>query len=163
VEVADFQRPARLVPFLVFFLALLPITLRAAAKTVITVGVVTDQEDFHDGGCELLSASDHSDAYRSERYIFMSNFNGQAVMNINGHDLRLTLVRSIDPRKEPKIGDRSRYWYASGLISVQLDYTVTGSCARDDESCEVFYYNAVIRVLSGSITKTAFAHGLCGT
>jgi hypothetical protein len=163
VEVAGFQRPSWLVPFLVSFCALLPTISRGSAKTGLTVGVVTGQEDFHDSGCELLSASDDPAGYRSDRYIFLSDFNGRAVMNINGRDLRLTLVRSIDPRKELKIGDRSRYWYASGTTSVQVDYTVSGACPPDDESCEVFYYSAVIRVRTGSLTKTVSARGLCGT
>ena len=121
------------------------------------------QVEFHDGGCELLSASDEPAGYHADRYIFMSDFNGRAVMNINGRDLRLALVRSMDSRKQPKIGDRSRYWYSSGATSVQVDYTVIGACPPDDESCEVFYYNAVIRVRTGSLTKTVSARGLCGT
>lgn len=132
------------------------------APSALRFGVVADQGDFHDGGCELLLSSDSSDPYRSERYVFMSDFNGRAVMNINGHDTRFTLVRSTESRKQPRKGDRSSYWYASGSIKVEVDYTVTGVCPPDDESCEVFYYRAMIHVTSGPLRKSIVAHGLCG-
>jgi hypothetical protein len=141
----------------------LPLTVsQGAPKNALTLGVVANQEDFHDGGCELLSSSDSSDPYSSERYIFMSDFNGRAAMNINGHDTRFTLVRSTESRKQPKKGDRSTYWYASGPTTVEVDYTVTGVCPPDDESCEVFYYRAMIHVTSGVLRKSVAAHGLCG-
>jgi hypothetical protein len=133
---------------------------QGASKRTLTVGVVADQEEFHESGCELLLSPD---SYSSERYVFMSHFNGQAVMNIDGHDLRFKLVRSTDSQKEPRKGDRSRYWYASGSITVEVDYTVTGICPPDDESCEVIYYRAIIHISSGPLKKSIVAHGLCGS
>jgi hypothetical protein len=133
-----------------------------APRSALTFGVVVNQEGFHDGGCELLFSSDSSDPYSSERYIFVSDFNGHAAMNINGHDIRFTLVRSTESRKQPKKGDRSTFWYASCPIAVKVDYTVTGVCPPDDESCEVFYYRAMIHVTSGPLRKSVAAHGLCG-
>ena len=68
------------------------------------------------------------DPYSSNRYVFMSDFENRAVMNINGQDTRLTLVRSTDTNREPRKGDRTKYWYSSGSIAVEIDYTVTGAC-----------------------------------
>jgi hypothetical protein len=95
---------------------------QGAPKNALALGVVVNQGGFHDGGCELLLSSDSSDPYSSERYIFLSDFNGRAAMNINGHDTQFTLVRSTESRKQPKKGDRSRYWYASGPTTVEVDY-----------------------------------------
>jgi hypothetical protein len=149
-------------PLLSILWFLLPFSVVAASDGP-AVGVVANQDDFHDGGCELVLSSDRSDRYGTDRYIFMSDFNGRAVMNLDGHDIRLMLVRSTESRKQPKIGRHTRFWYSSGLISVEIDYTLTGVCRPDDESCEVFYYNAVIRVQSGLFAKTVRAKGLCGT
>jgi hypothetical protein len=135
---------------------------RGASKNALTLGVVVNQEDFQDGGCALLLSSDSADAFSSERYIFMSDYNGRAAMNINGHDTKLTLLRTTESRTQPKKGDRSTYWYASGPTTVEVDYTVTGVCPPDDESCEVSYFHAMIHVTSGSLGKSVAAHGLCG-
>jgi hypothetical protein len=134
---------------------------QGAPKSTLKLGVVVDQKDFQDGGCGLLLASDSS--YACERYVFMSDYNGRAVMNINGLDTRFTLIRSNESRGRIKKGDRSSYWYASGSIVVEVDYTVTDVCPPDDESCEVFYYQAMIHVTSGRLKQSIAAHGLCGT
>jgi hypothetical protein len=125
----------------------------------LTVGVVKDHRDFEEGGCELLLTPDFD---KSARYVFMSDLDGRAVMNINGHDKRFRLVRSTESNVEPRKRDRSRYWYASGSITVEVDYTVTGVCPPNDESCEVTYYRAVIYVTSGPLKRSIAAYGLCG-
>ena len=133
---------------------------QAAPHNKLTLGVVANQEDFHDGGCQLLASSDSS--FRLERYIFMSDFDGHAVMNIDGHDIQLALVRSEEDRTQTKKGDRSKFWYASGPINVEVDYTVTSECPPDNESCEVFGYRAIIHVVSRSKKRSVAAHGICG-
>jgi hypothetical protein len=64
---------------------------RGNGSTGLMVGVVRDRKAFEEGGRELLFPSD---SYRSERYIFLSDFEGRALMNINGRDTPLTLVGS---------------------------------------------------------------------
>ena len=83
-------------------------------------------------------------------------------MNLNGHDTLFNFVRTTDTQKQPRNGDRSQYWYSSGSISVEVDYAVTGVCPPDDESCEVFYYRAMIRITAASTRRSILAHGLCG-
>jgi hypothetical protein len=104
------------------------------------VGIVKDGHEFHEGGCELLLPTDSE---RTERYVFLSDFDGRAVMNINGHDTRLMLVRSNPSDQPSKKGDRSSSWYKAGDLEVRVDYTVTGLCPPKDESCEVVRYAAV--------------------
>jgi hypothetical protein len=106
---------------------LLPFSVSAASHRT-PIGVIANQADFHEGGCELVLASDHADPYGTDRFIFMSDYNGGAVMNLNSHDIRLTLVRSMESGKEPKVGDRTRFWYTSGQISVEVDYTLSQLC-----------------------------------
>jgi hypothetical protein len=156
------QKSARLVFFIACISDLLSSSGQSAPKKSPTVGVVTDQVEFENGGCQLLPSSDHSDPFNSERFVFMSDFNGRAVMNINGHDILFNLVRSTDTRKQPRKGDRSQYWYSAGSISVEVDYTVTGVCPPDDESCEVSDYRATIRITAASARRSITAHGLCG-
>jgi hypothetical protein len=124
------------------------------------VGIVKDGHEFHEGGCELLLPTDSD---RSERYVFLSDFDGRAVMNINGHDIRLTLIRSNASDQPSKKGDRSSYWYKAGELEVRVDYTVSGLCPPKDESCEVVRYTAVIQVTRQSARQAVPAHGICGT
>ena len=160
---SDRYSPTRLLPHLLFLC--LPFSASMdASKSGLTIGLVADQQDFHDGGCELALSSSHSDAIPSEKFIFLSDFNGRAVMNINSRDIRLALVRSTMSKEAEKVGDHSKFWYtAAGGISVEVDYTVTAVCPPADESCEVSHYNALLLVRSGSGAKTISAHGLCGT
>jgi hypothetical protein len=137
-----------------------PAPSRSGTRGALTVGIVKDGSRFHEGGCELLLPTD---TYRSERYVFLSDFDGRAVMNINGHDTKLTLVRSKEPEGEPTKGDRSSYWYSAGAVEVRVDYVVSDVCPPDDESCEVVYYTATIHVASRASKQVVAVYGLCGT
>lgn len=134
--------------------------LAGAPKSALTVGPVIDQDDFLGGRCEVVSAEPD---FGSQRYIFISDLKGRAVMNINGRDTQLKLVRSTKSRKPPRKGDRSTYWYASEAIVVRVDYTFDGACPPDVDTCEIFgYYRATIQVTAGSLKKSIAGPGLCG-
>jgi hypothetical protein len=142
-------------------IAALGVSLCAFGQTgKLIVGIVKDGHEFHEGGCELLLPTDSD---RSERYVFLSDFDGRAVMNINGRDTRLTLVRSNASDQPSKKGDRSSYWYKAGDLEVRVDYTVSGLCPPKDESCEAVRYTAVIQVTRQSMRQAVPAHGICGT
>jgi len=129
-------------------------------KEDIAVGIVKDVREFHQGGCELLRTTDK---YASERYVFLSNFEGSAVMNLNGRDTKLMLIRETKAKGDLKERDRSSAWYRAGAVEVRVDYTVSGFCPPDHESCEVIYYNATVVVSRQGVQKTVLAHGLCGS
>jgi hypothetical protein len=124
------------------------------------VGIIKDRSGFDEGGCELLLPRD---SYTSERYVFLSDLQGRAVMNLGGLDIRLTLARPEESGSTPPKGDLSRHWYRGKNLQVRVDYTVSGLCPPDDESCEVIYYDAEIHLVSGRSQWTLAAHGLCGT
>lgn len=133
-----------------------------ASRDSLTVGVIANQNDFHTGGCDLVRSSDHADPYRAERFIFLSDFDHRAMMNINGQDVLLRLVRSTETQDKLNVGQRTIFWYTSGSISVRVDYKLTHVCEPDDEKCETFGYSATIRVRLGSASKSVAAEGICG-
>ena len=133
---------------------------RTLRPSAIKIGIVQDRTGFENGGCELLRPSD---TYSSERYIFLSDFESHAIVNIGGRDTMLALVRSNEPNKEARKGDRWTSWYRGDRIQVRVDYVVSSLCPPDDESCEVVYYRATIVVTRGATTRTVAAYGLCGT
>lgn len=151
----------RAIRIVAFFLAVVVALGQNVPRAVVHVGYVKDRTGYSEAGCELLLPAD---TYQSERYIFLSGFDGNAVMNINGRDSDLKLLRS-QPRRdpEPAIGGRSSFWYGAGPVKVRVDYVVTGLCPPDSESCEVVYYRAVITVTRGSARRVIVARGLCGT
>lgn len=70
---------------------------QSAPKKALAVGVVADRVEFKNGGCELLLSSDPSDPFGSERYVFMSDFNGRAVMNIVMFGEKRSLMFFVSP------------------------------------------------------------------
>jgi hypothetical protein len=76
------------------------------------IATVIDDREFRDG-CELLRKGDE---YASERYVFFSDFNRRAIVNIGGRDVGLKLVRSKESGTGLKPGDRSHFRYASGGV-----------------------------------------------
>jgi hypothetical protein len=123
------------------------------------VGLIKNTAGFLEGGCELLRQPDTD---RSERYIFLSDLKDRAVMNLDGHDVRLTFVRRKEPEGEPKKGDQSSVWYRAGDVEVRVDFTVSGLCPPKSESCEAVSYRAIINLTVRGSTKTVAAHGICG-
>jgi hypothetical protein len=81
-----------------FFFAVVTAPGQNAPRAVLNVGYVKDHTGYSEPGCELLLPAD---TYKSERYIFLSVFDGDAVMNINGRDSDLKLLRS-QPRLDPE-------------------------------------------------------------
>ena len=126
-----------------------------------TIGFVKSAKDFDEGGCELWPAADRTS--REGRDLFLSDFAGRAVMNINGRDAALKLIEPKEPKGEPKKGESSTYRYRGAGVEVVVRYVVTGICAPDDESCEVTNYKALVTVTTASGTRALPAHGTCGS
>ncbi len=135
-------------------------TSRTNVRSLLTIGVVQNAIEFTESGCKLWLLPE---TYSAERYIFLSDDEGHAIVNLDGRDTKLNLVRSKEPEEEPRKGDRSSYWYKGDVIVVRVDYVVTGLCPADDESCEVVYYRATIVVEKRSVKQTLAAQGICGS
>lgn len=132
----------------------------AKADHAVKVGTLIGMHGFTEGGCILLHPSD---SYQSDRYVFLSDFDGNALMSINGVETKLRSARSRENRRAPKVGERSSAWYTGRGVQVRIDFVVSDLCPVDDESCEVIYYKAVVRVVNGPSATSLKAHGLCGS
>jgi hypothetical protein len=127
----------------------------------VRIGIVRNAADFQEGGCTLQFATDS--ARHNQRNVFLSDLGDSAVMNIDGKDVKLGLVRRQERKGEPKKGDRSTCSYAAKGITVRVDFVVTGLCDPNDESCEVVYYDATITVARGDGKRAIKVKGMCGS
>lgn len=125
------------------------------------IGVIEGRHGFdEEAGCVLLFPSDK---FQSDRYVFLSSFNGRALMRIDRQNVELELVRREESKAPRKKGDRSRDWYVAGPIRVRVDYTISSFCPQSYESCEVISYRAVIHVTAKSGKRSVSAYGSCGS
>ena len=112
------------------------------------------------GGCAVTLSKDvwHGP------YVFTSDYQNHASVNLEGSDRSLTLVKSRENslKRDPRIGERSSYWYAGKGLRVRVDYVVTGVCPPDSESCEVFYYRAELSITIEHRTEKVVGRGICG-
>jgi len=133
----------------------------AISKTI-KVGFIKNKDSFLDGGgCSLQLPTDYKK--HNERYIFLSDVEDHAVINIEGKDTKLKLVSRQEPKGEPKRGDRSKWIYAGNETKVQVDFVVTGGCDPNDEGCEVIFYDATITVTRDQVNQVIRVKGVCGS
>ena len=131
------------------------------APTLIKVGIVRDAASFDGAGCSLQLPADYKK--QNERYIFMSDLEDNAIMNIDGKDTKLKPVSHREPKGDSKKGDRSTWNYAAKGTKVRVDFVVAGVCAPNDEGCESASYDATITVIRGSGKQVVKAKGECGS
>jgi hypothetical protein len=125
------------------------------------VAFIRNTKQFDGAGCSLRLLGDR--AKTEERYVFLSDFDGHAVMNIDGRDKELKLVESSGANREPRKGDRSTRRFRSEGVEVIVKYVVTRVCTPNDEKCEVIGYDAVISVTTNLGQRTVRARGVCGS
>jgi len=113
------------------------------------------------GGCSLQLPRQY--AKKEGKYVFTSDFQGRALINVGGVDTAIELVRSkdSDSKQKPQIGEHSTHWYAGAGLEVQVDYVVTGVCPRANESCRVTYYDATLAIKRGKAGKRFAAKAAC--
>jgi len=123
----------------------------------LTIDVV--KEPLVDGcGCYLQKSDDAGKEDKS--YIFLSSDIAQ--MNLDGKDIRLELVKSVEQEGETKVGSTRSEYYKSGNIDVGIEYVVKGICPPNDEGCESTEYSATITVTRNGVYKKISALGYCG-
>jgi hypothetical protein len=127
----------------------------------LTIGILKNTDDFDGAGCSLWNIKDRR--YMSGKYVFISDYDEHARMNINGRDVKLKLVNSQELKAGFKVGDHSFFRYRGDGFDVEVVYTVTGVCEPNDEKCEVDEYNATITVTNRSTKQILTAHGICGS
>ncbi|HYM00485.1 MAG TPA: hypothetical protein VEZ90_16135 [Blastocatellia bacterium] len=134
---------------------------RIRSSTVPNIGIVQNTEPFDEGGCALQLPPDY--AKHNRLYVFMRDYQSNAVMNINGTDVRLKLVSQQEPNGDPKVGDRSTYRFSGHQIDATVDLVVTHLCDPNDEACEVIEYDATITLTHGTSRRVIKTQGLCGS
>jgi len=131
------------------------------APTLVKVGIVRDTASFEEGGCSLQLPADYKK--QNERYVFMSDLEDNAIMNIDGKDTGLNPVSHREPKGGPRKGDRSTANYAAKGTKVRVDFVVAGVCAPNDEGCESASYYATITVIHGLGKQVVKVKGDCGS
>jgi hypothetical protein len=147
-----------------------------------SVGIVRKipSELSFESGCALERLADYPknkfhSAYEGHS-IFVSNFENQAIVNINGKNVLLNLVGSdafLAPSSPslprvtiinvPSKGRKFVNQYRGGGWQVRINFTVTKVCAPHDEECERTWVNATVTVVRGSEKQSILTKGSCGT
>jgi hypothetical protein len=131
------------------------------APTLIKVGIVRDTASFDGAGCSLQLPADYKK--QNERYVFMSDLDDNAIMNIDGKDTRLKPVSHREPKGDPRKGDRSTWNYAAKGTSVRVDFVATEVCSPNVEDCEATSYDATITVIRAPGRQVVKVKGGCGS
>ena len=127
----------------------------------LTVGTVTEAIDRSNGGCSLQLPRGF--ANREGNYVFVSDFEGNALVNVDGVDMHLAFVKSKgqDVKQRGQLGEHSTYWYAGEGIEVEVEYVVTGGCPPGNGSCQITHYDAILTAKRGKARKTVAAKAVC--
>lgn len=125
------------------------------------IGFIRNSTDFDGAGCTLWPRTYQK--YTDGRDLFRSDFDGRAVMNIDGRDRLLKLAASSEPKGRLRVGSRSTYRYRGDGVTVNVSYIVTGICKPEDESCEITNFDAVVTVTTRSGVRRLEVHGICGS
>ena len=123
------------------------------------LGLVKDKSLLGECGCSIYGTA--SDLGR-DRYVLMSNLDGDAIVNLDGKDTRLRLVGQKDKQGDLKIGDHTSQPYSGGEVRLRADFFVTRVCPPTDESCEVTWYRVKVKVYRRGRRTLAWARGMCG-
>ena len=84
------------------------------------------------------------------------------LMNINGKDVPLKLVKERHPGGRERVGSRWPRTFAADDISVTTTFITTRVCDPNDEGCESHDYYATFVVRKGQRVQTVKAVGSCG-
>lgn len=85
-----------------------------------------------------------------------------ALMNIDGRDVRLRFVSETKPKGKVKLGSRYTSRYQSGDVTVDVVQIITWLCPPKDDSCEVTKYSVTLTVKKGNRTQVVRGVGECG-
>src|SRR5690349_11891256 len=83
----------------------------------LTIAFLKNTDDFNTAGCMLWRIKDRR--YVPGKSIFVSDYERHAAMNINGRDVKLTLVDSQELQPGFKVGDHSSSWYRGDGFDVR--------------------------------------------
>jgi len=132
-------------------------------KGGLKIGFIKDFSEYEgNAGCTLRLPQD--DKKDRKNFIFLSDYDDNAVVNVDGKDVNLKLKVRKEPKGEDlKVGQKSEEDYTGTGVKVHVDYVTTWVCPPDDESCEVTSFNAIVIVTRGNSRKAVRVKGVCGS
>src|SRR6185503_4514873 len=161
-----FQKTSVLRRFLGLMFGVVMVVGIILAQTASKRGLVANLKNIAPDGCGCYFRF-RGTPRNAERYVFFSSIEedqNKASMNIDGHDVKLTLEKEEGPKGKEKerVGSRSTASFANGDIKVNATYVVTRVCPPRDESCESTDYEATFVVKKGAKSQIVKATGSCG-
>jgi hypothetical protein len=124
------------------------------------IGTIKNNKVVEGCGCSLQVPS-KSQKY-SQDSVFLADFSQHAWMNIDGKDVKLTQVKTTEPKGALKKGARFQEVYLAPHTKVQIDYVVSSVCKPQDQECEFTGYDANIKVTRDRRQQIVKTVGGCG-
>jgi len=122
------------------------------------IGFLQNPEEFDGFGCLLQLPMDHKN--QTNRIVFMSNSEDEALVNIDGDDVRLNRV-AFDGGSARK-GIHSVDRFRKGDITAEVEFIQTKRCIPNDENCDLTEFDAVITIVRGLGKRSVATKGVCG-
>jgi hypothetical protein len=141
------------------WLGLFSVPALTQSKQAPKLGVVTEKSLLDGCGCSIYRTAED---FKNDRYLFVSDMDEEAVINLDGKDVKLRVLSWKEKKGQLKVGARSRETYAAGDVNVRLDFTVRKVCPPKDESCEATWYDVKMTVTRKGRRTVVNAKGLCG-
>jgi len=132
---------------------------RAQSKPAPKLGFVTDANRLDGCGCSIYRTAEDE---KKDRFLFVSDMDREAVINLDGKDVKLRVLSWKEKKGQLKVGARSSETYAAGNVNVRLDFTVRRVCPPKDESCEATWYDVKISATRKGQRTVVNAKGICG-
>jgi hypothetical protein len=123
--------------FLLFLTQTVPSVKSQTSQNSFRLGFVKSFDDYGDS----IWLANTKEKYRVDnKAIAILGYGGSGVINVNGSDIELKLVKSDLPDKNFKVGRGGYQIWKGTNTTVRLDYVFTWLCPSESESCEVYYY-----------------------
>lgn len=129
------------------------------SKQAPRLGSVTEKSLLDGCGCSIYRTAED---LKQDRYLFVSDMDEEAVINLDGKDVKLRVLSWKEKKGQLRVGARSSETYAAGDVNVRLDFTVRKVCPPKDESCEAIWYDVKMSVTRKGQRTVVNAKGLCG-
>jgi hypothetical protein len=126
------------------------------------IGTIKNSNAVDGCGCSLQTLKESKNP-NSNRFIFFSDIDEVAFINLDGKDVKLKLISKVDYKGKERVGKKFSRKYVAGNATVLVEYVITSVCAPNDESCEVTGHSGTITVTKDSrMQKLTKLTGGCG-
>lgn len=125
------------------------------------IGYIRNMAGFLEScGCAFQRPEDRG--FNSDRCVFLTSSNNEALININDRDLRLRSVSQNRPQGRLMTGDRYYGIYADETTKAEVEFFVVETCSSLGSKCRLADVNAIIKVTRNSQVSNITTSGVCG-